>query len=56
MEKAVILVVEDEALIRMGTVQLLEDAGYTVLEAWNADVALRVLNNRNDILAVFTDI
>ena len=37
----VILVVEDEAIIRMGTVQMLEDAGFEVLEACNADVASR---------------
>ena len=29
-EKAVILVVEDEALIRMGAVQMLEEAGFAV--------------------------
>ena len=53
---AVILVVEDEAIIRMGAVQMLEDAGFTVLEAANADVAIRLLEYRNDINAVFTDI
>jgi CheY-like chemotaxis protein len=56
LDKIVILVVEDEALIRMSAAQLLEDAGYTVLEAWNADVALQILKSRNDIRAVFTDI
>jgi CheY-like chemotaxis protein len=52
----IILVVEDEAIIRMGTVQMLEDAGYVVLEACNADVALKILKSRTDITAVFTDI
>ena len=52
----VILVVEDEAIIRMGTVQMLEDAGFTVLEAYSADVALKILDSRTDINAVFTDI
>ena len=56
MEKFVILVVEDEALIRISAAQLLEDAGYAVVQAWNADVALQILKNRNDIRAVFTDI
>ena len=56
MKKKVILVVEDEAIIRMGTVQILEDAGYAVVEAWNADVAIEILEGRNDIRAVFTDI
>ena len=53
---AVILVVEDEAIIRMGTAQLLEDAGYTALEAGNADDAIRILKSRADINAVITDI
>jgi CheY-like chemotaxis protein len=56
LKKKVILVVEDEAIIRMGTVQILEDAGYAVVEAWNADVAIEILEGRNDIRAVFTDI
>ena len=52
----VILVVEDEAIIRMGAAQMLEDAGFTVLEACNADVALKILESRTDINVVFTDI
>jgi len=52
----VILVVEDEAIIRMGAVQMLTDAGFAVLEACNADVALEILESRTDIAAVFTDI
>jgi CheY-like chemotaxis protein len=56
MKKTVILVVEDEAIIRMGAVQLLEDAGFVVVEAGNADDAMRILESRNDIRAVFTDI
>jgi len=56
LKKAVILVVEDEALIRLATAALLEDAGYTVLEACDADAAFKILNSRSDIRAVFTDI
>ena len=55
-EKAVILVVEDEAIIRMGAVQMMEAAGYTVVEALNAHDAMAVLENRTDVRAVFTDI
>jgi len=40
----------------MGTVHLLEDAGYTAVEACNADVALQILESRADIDAVVTDI
>jgi CheY-like chemotaxis protein len=56
LEKTVILVVEDEAIIRLATAALLEDAGYTVIEAGNADVAIQMLGSRTDIGAVFTDI
>lgn len=52
----VILVVEDEALIRMGAVQMLEEAGFAVIEAWNAHDAIEVLEKRTDVRAVFTDI
>jgi two-component system, response regulator PdtaR len=55
MEKAVVLIVEDEALIRMGAVQMVEDAGFTPLEACNADEAIGILESRRDIRAVFTD-
>jgi CheY-like chemotaxis protein len=55
-KKTVILVVEDEAIIRMGAVQMLEDAGFEVVEASNAHDALGILEARNDVRAVFTDI
>jgi len=55
-EKAVILVVEDEAIIRMGAVQMLEEAGFAVVEASNAHDAMKVLENRTDVRAVFTDV
>jgi len=56
MDKVVVLVVEDEALIRMSAVHMIEDGGFAVLEACNADEALRILESRRDIRAVFTDI
>lgn len=52
----IVLVVEDEPIIRMGAVTILEDAGYLVLEAANADDATKILESRNDIQSVFTDI
>jgi CheY-like chemotaxis protein len=54
-KKIVVLVVEDEALIRLGTLQMLEDAGFEAVEAVNADEALKLLESRDDILVVFTD-
>jgi hypothetical protein len=51
LKRTVILVVKDEAIIRMGTVQMLQDAGYKALDAANADIALDILEARNDIQA-----
>ena len=54
--KAAVLVVEDEALIRMAAVDLIDGAGYEAVEASNADEAIRVLELRTDIRVVFTDV
>jgi CheY-like chemotaxis protein len=43
MNSARVLVVEDEALIRMAAIQIVGDAGYAVAEAANADEAIAVL-------------
>ncbi len=51
-----VLVVEDESMIRMGLTCLLEDSGYRVVEAENADVALLKLAEQRDIQAVITDL
>jgi len=56
LEKIVVLVVEDEVLIRMEAVQMVVDAGFAVVEARNADEAITILESRRDIRAVFTDI
>jgi CheY-like chemotaxis protein len=54
MEKSVVLIVQGEALIRMSAVHMVEDAGFSVLEAADADEAIRLLESRSDIRAVFT--
>ena len=51
----VILVVEDEVLVRLAVAQHLRRAGYEVMEARNADEALRLLE-KADVDAVFSDI
>ena len=51
-----VLVVEDEFLIRMQTVAVIEQAGYTVFEACNADEAIAILEMRENIRIVVTDI
>jgi CheY-like chemotaxis protein len=52
----VVLVVEDDAVIRMDTVSMIADAGFEVIEATNADEAIVLLETRGDISVVFTDI
>lgn len=51
-----VLIVEDEALIRIGAARMIEDAGFDVIEAANADEAIQTLESRSDIRVVFTDI
>jgi DNA-binding NtrC family response regulator len=53
---AAILVVEDDFLIRMNAVDILNEAGFQVCEACNADEAIRILELRRNIRLVFTDI
>lgn len=52
----VVLVVEDEGLIRMMLAIELEDAGFVVIEATNADVAMAKITDRPDIAVVVTDV
>lgn len=54
--RAVVLVVEDSTIIRMGAVNLVRSAGYEALEARDADEAIRILESRSDIDLVFTDV
>ncbi|MGH6745355.1 response regulator receiver domain-containing protein [Novosphingobium sp. PhB55] len=55
LEKKVLLV-EDEALIRVIGTDALEEAGYDVLEAGSADEALEILEAYSEVLVLFTDI
>ncbi|WP_320197477.1 response regulator [Agrobacterium sp. rho-13.3] len=51
-----VLVVEDEILIRMDITTFLEDEGFTVHEAADADEAIAILNRNPDIKVMFTDV
>src|SRR6187431_2450702 len=51
-----VLVVEDEMVLRMKAIDIVEDAGYTAIEAVNADEALAILESRSDISLLFSDI
>lgn len=50
-----VLVVEDEPLIRLAAIDVLEDAGFVVIEAANADVAMNIIAAET-IQFLFTDI
>jgi CheY-like chemotaxis protein len=52
----VVLVVEDEPLLRMLAVDVVEEAGFIAIEARDADEAVILLESRNDITLLFTDI
>jgi CheY-like chemotaxis protein len=52
----VILLVEDEVLVRMLAADVLSEAGFTVLESTNAEEALTLLEARPDVQVLFTDV
>jgi CheY-like chemotaxis protein len=54
--RPVVLVVEDELLLRIHAAEMVADAGFEVIEAANADEAIDILEARRDITVVFTDI
>ena len=54
--RPVVLIVEDEFLLRIDAVQMVAAAGFEVVEASNADEAIEILEARRDITVVFTDV
>jgi two-component system, response regulator PdtaR len=53
----VVIVVEDEPMVRMAAVGAFEDAGFEVLEGKNAQVALLILKTEGGrVQALFTDV
>src|SRR3954463_9442572 len=55
-KRPVVLIVEDEFLLRMNAVDMIRAAGFEAVEAANADEAIEILEARPDITVVFTDI
>jgi CheY-like chemotaxis protein len=55
-KRPVILLVEDEMLVRMLAAEVLSEAGFTVVEAESAEEALAVLQTRPDVRVLFTDV
>jgi DNA-binding NtrC family response regulator len=53
---AVVLIVEDEMVLRIRAVDMVEDAGYTPLEALDAAEAVAILESRSDVALMCTDI
>jgi len=53
---AVVLIVEDDMVLRMLAVDMVTDAGYTPLEALDAAEAFVILESRTDIALMCTDI
>ena len=55
-KRPVVLIVEDELLLRMDAADAIKSGGFEVVEAANADDAIEILEARADIAVVFTDI
>lgn len=55
-DQITVLVVEDETLVRMDISDQLQDMGFKVLEAANADEAVEMLLANPDIQVMFTDV
>lgn len=53
---ATVIVVEDETIVRMDIAMSLQDEGFIVLEASNADEAIGLLDAHPEIRLMFTDI
>jgi CheY-like chemotaxis protein len=55
-KRPVVLVVEDEFLLRMDATDMITAAGFDVVEAVDADAAIEILEARDDVAVIFTDI
>lgn len=54
--KPVILTVEDEGLISLHLEEILRENGYAVIATANADQAIAVLESRDDVRMIITDV
>lgn len=55
-DRPIVLVVEDDVLLRMDALDMVRNAGFEAVEAANADEAIAILEARSNIHVVFTDI
>jgi two-component system, response regulator PdtaR len=56
LNQPVVLLVEDEPLVRLTQVDILREAGFWVLEAEDADEAFETMRRRQDVSVVLTDV
>jgi DNA-binding response OmpR family regulator len=56
LNQPVVLLVEDEPLVRATQVDVLREAGFWVLEAQDADEAFEILKRRAGVSVVLTDV
>lgn len=54
--RPLVLIVEDEPLLRLFAVDMIEDAGLETVEAANSTKTVVILKSRPDIRIVFTDV
>lgn len=54
--RPVVLLVEDEALVRLYVTDVLDEAGFEVIAAENAEAGLLALHARPDVQVLFTDL
>jgi CheY-like chemotaxis protein len=54
--RALIVIVDDDVLERLGASYMFSDAGYRVFEAGSADAALRFFETNADIGLLFSDV
>ena len=55
-KKTVVLIVEDETLIRMNAAEIIAQAGWQPVEAGDAAEALTILGRDPSVTVLFTDI
>lgn len=54
--KPLVLIVEDEALVRIIAASMLQDAGFDTLEADTAEEALHLLEEHDQVRVLFSDV
>ncbi|HTI31748.1 MAG TPA: response regulator [Sphingomonas sp.] len=54
--RRLVLIVDDEPLVRKSAAMMVDEAGYESLQAGSADEAIDLLAARDDIFVVFTDV